>query len=484
MAEKSLKAISYNNWSKGNWQSISESLAPKESVKLGLNLDSDDILGYLISRKGTTLINAQIIDAKPILGLHNFRDSGAGAGSKLFTVVSDGTNSDIYDALDGTKSLQDDTKDLKTRFLTYLDSCLRLNGTDEPKAWNGSAWVTTAGAFDLDNLPQTSKYALEFRDRVYVAGRSDYPDRVDYSGIASSTTRAVSWTSGNGFFNLEQEDGGGNITGMAKVPGYILFFKKRTMKRYDGSSAYPEDMVNQGAPSQEAIVVAKGICFFVNENGAWATSGGDPKKISTYTVDKVIKSLSATNWANVASGTDEEHIFWSFASVTMSGETYTNVVLKYNILQNTWDIRKYPTLHRVYAKYVDSDGAVFLTTGDDDGNVLKMDIGTTDNGSAINWALETQDLYFGFRLFLKSISQIGFITENISKASVMWRTSSKPEDWESLGVIDKEEVMIDQIDLRGTKFQFKLKNETDSGQEIIKSIEFPEGIVVYSSTQN
>jgi hypothetical protein len=479
--EKILRGKIYNDFSKGNYQSVSENLAPENSVKLGLNLDSDDTLGWLVSRKGSTLVNAQIVDNKPVLGLYNFRDS-VGSGSKLFAVVSDGTNSDIYDAESGAKSLQDDTKDLKTRFLTYLDSCLRLNGTDEPKAWTGAAWVTTAGAFDLDNLPQTSKYAVEFRDRVYVAGSTTNPDRVDYSGIASSTARTVSWTVGNGFIVFEQEDGGGGITGLSKVPGYLLVFKKRTLKRFDGSSAYPEDMTNQGAPSQEAIAVAKGTCFWVNENGVWATTGGEPKKISSFSVDKVVKSCSSANLLNVASGTDEEHVFWSFASVTMSGETYTNVVLKYNLSQNTWDIRKYPTLHRVYAKFVDTSNNVFLACGDDDGNVLKMDTGNDDNGTPIYWAFESQDWFFGFRLFLKSITRIGFVTENISKAIAMWRNTNKPEDWKPLGVIDREEVLIED-DLRGTKFNIKICNSTDSGQEIIKSVEFPEGIKVFSSVK-
>lgn len=215
---KQLKQQVYRDWSKGTWQSIQSSLAPANSFKLGLNLDSDYELGSLMSRPGTTIIGSQLSDNYPCLGIHNFRDS-VGSGSKLFAVFSDGTNNDIYDVVAETKSLEDDTKDLKTRFLTYLDSCLRLNGTDQPKAWNGSAWVTTAGTFDLDNLPQTAKYALEFKDRVYVAGMTADPDRVDYSGIANSTTRAVSWTDDNGFIIFEQEDGGGGITGLAKVPG-------------------------------------------------------------------------------------------------------------------------------------------------------------------------------------------------------------------------------------------------------------------------
>lgn len=473
---KYLKQKSYRDFSRGTWNSIQNSLAPENSVALALNLDSDNELGSLVARNGTTLINAQIIDTKPVLGLHNFRDS-VGSADKLFAVVSDGSYSDIYNAIDGTKSLENDTKDLKTRFLTYLDSCLRLNGTDQPKAYNGTAWVDTAGAFDLDNLPQTAKYAVEFRDRVFVAGMAADPDRVDISGIANSTTRAVSWTSGNSYILFEQEDGGGGITGLAKVPSYVLVFKKRTLKRWDGASAYPEDMINQGAPSQEAIVVAKGICFWVNENGAWATEGGEPKKISTYTVDNIIKSCSATNLLNVASGTDEDHIFWSFASVTISGETYTNVVLKYNILQQTWDIRKYATLPRVFCKYVDTTGAVFTVFGDDDGNVQKLNTGNSDNGTYITYSLETHDLEFGTRLFNKSITEIGVFTENISKGTLLYRTSHKPEEWKSIGTISKETSDFSGLDIRGNYFNFKITENINSGPSKILGFEFPEGSV-------
>jgi hypothetical protein len=336
--------------------------------------------------------------------------------------------------------------------------------------------------FDMANFPSGAKASLEFKERIYTWGSDKSPDRFDKSGIANSTTKKVSWTVDNKFFLVEQEDGGGGITAGAKVPGYILIWKKRTMKRYDGSSAYPEDMVNQGAPSQEAVVVASQTAWWVNENGAWASQGGAPKKISSLTVDRIIKSCSATNLLNVSSGTDEEHVYWSFASVTMGGETYTNIVLKYNILQNTWDIRKYPTLHRVYAKYVDSGGTTFLVAGDDDGNVLKLDTGNTDTGTPIFVNTEFQRWNFGFAMFLKSIPRLGFITENIVKAQVMWRTSNRPEDWKSLGTIDKDSTFFDRLDLRGIIYQFKISFTTDSGRSIIKRVEFPEGIKVYDSS--
>lgn len=476
---KKLKARSYSDFSKGTWANISESLAPDNSVKYNINLDSDKILGELVSRDGTTRVGNQLVSGAKCLGLHNFRDT-VGSGSKLFSVFSDGVNSDIYDTVGGTKSLQDDTKDNKTRFLTYLDSCLRLNGTDAPKAWNGSAWVTTGGAFDLSNIPAGTKYAIEFKDRVIIAGRTDSPDRVDISGIANATSRTVSWTVDNRFFLAEQEDGGGAIQGLGKVPGYVLIFKRYSMKRYDLSSAYPEDMVNQGIPSQEAFVTAKGMGFFLNENGVWVTAGGDPKLISTNTVDGIIRSISSTDLENVHAGTDEVHVFFSIPSATIDGETHNNVVLKYNIFQNSWDIREYPTFLSFFTKYVDGSGKVSTVAGDSNGNVLKLDTGNSDNGDDIVWTVITQDDYFGFRLYRKGIPMMGVITEN-AYGKLLWRDKNRYDDWQDVGAINDEVSVFRDIDLRAVRYNFKLTGVTNSGAARIKSIEIPAGTNLYDN---
>jgi hypothetical protein len=216
------------------------------------------------------------------------------------------------------------------------------------------------------------------------------------------------------------------------------------------------------------------MCWWVNENGAWVTQGAEPQKISTFMVDEIIKSCSAANLENVASGTDEEHVFWSFPSVTVDDVTYTNVVLKYNIAQNTWDARQYPTNHRVYTKYVDSSGAVFLVFGDDDGFVKKLDVGFTDSGKAISYSIETQDLDFGLRMFQKEINQMGVITENVSKGSLLWRNRHSQEAWQPVGKIS-EEVQEFKSKLRGNYFNFKVQESVDTGQATIHGFEFPSG---------
>jgi len=554
----------YRDWSKGTIHDVQSSKADENSAKLGLNLDSDFELGSMISRLGTTLIGSQLEAGKVILGVHNYRDS-IGSNSKLFATVNDAsdTNADIYDVIAGTKSLEDDTAGEKTRFITYLNSCLRLNGTDAAKYFDGSSWIsaraaactfsvadpgkvndvahglsngelikfstsgtlpaelaintgyyivnktddtfevaTTSGGtglaftdtgsadthlwqvwdtFDLSNIPAGSKLSVEFQDRIYVAGRSDFPDQLNVSGIANPVTRTISWTDDFRIVPSEQEVGAGSITALNKVPNYVLSHTKRSFKRFDGVSAHPEDMVNEGAPSQEATIVAKGLCFWVNENGAWVSSGASPKNISNTIVQNIITSCSSTDLANVAAGTDDEHITFSFPEVTIDGETYENVVLKFNIFFQTWDVRQYPTEQRCYTNYVDSTDAVFTIFGDDDGNVQKLDTGFTDNGTPITWALITQDLDYGMRMYVKEIERAGFMTENVSKGEVFWRNTHNKASWKSLVNIKSDFTEKDGARMRGNFINLKMTESVSTGRSKILGIEIPSrSITIYN----
>jgi hypothetical protein len=438
---RTFKQLSFGDFSKATWRSINPSLAPLNSVKLALNFDSDEELGALVSRLGTVIIGTQQADDKRCYGLHHFRDS-VGTAHKVFAVFPGASTQTVYDLLDGTADLTGDTNNKKTRFLTYLDSCLRVNGTDAAKAWNGTTWVTTGGAFDLANIPSGASLAIEWKDRVYLSGFSSDPDAVKYSGIADPNTRAVSWTSGNGTLYFEQEDGGGGIVALAKVPGYLLTFKRRTFHRYDGSSTYPDSLMRQGTISQETVCTTRGMCIFFNEKGVWATTGGLPKRISKPVKD-FIEAIPAANLSEVYMHADEEHVYVCIGDVTVGDNDYSNVVLKFNLDDSAWDVRSYS--HPLYfmTEYIGSNNERLIMFGDDDGNVLQLDSGYTDykatGGQPITLEFEPQDLDFGYRGKKKSVSRMVFYTEGMSKAKSLYRLDShNASEWKPLGKIDEE----------------------------------------------
>ncbi|MGB4971656.1 MAG: hypothetical protein WBO32_03305, partial [Cyclobacteriaceae bacterium] len=359
-------SVSFRNFSKGTWRRIQNSLAPKGTFRLGMNYDSDVEVGTLQSRKGTAIIGTQQQSGARCYGLHHFIDS-VGSASKLFAVFSNGSNNIVHDVLDGTLDLTGDTKELKTRFLTYLDSVLRVNGTDAAKAFNGTAWITTGGAFDLANIPTGATGCIEWKDRVYLYGFTSDPDGLKYSGIADPSTRAVSWTVGNGTMYFERENGGGKITAATKVPGYMLVFKRRSMHRWDGSSTYPEDLVNQGVASPECVCIARGMVIFINENGVWATVGGYPKKISK-PIQDFVEAIPDLN--EVYCWADDNNAYLSIGTVTVDGETWQNCMLKLNLDDSSWDVRSYG--HPIYfmSQYVNSSSHQKIMLGDGNGDVL------------------------------------------------------------------------------------------------------------------
>lgn len=465
--------IQLRDWSRGNIRIVQSSIAPQNSVKLAINMDSAKEIGSLVSRLGTDRIGSQAVASATCLGLHYFRDT-IGSSHKLFGVFSDGVNSDIYDMVAGTKSLEDDTKDLKTRFCTYLDSVVRVNGTDACKAFNGSAWVTTGGAFDLANMPRGT-VVMEWKDRVYVAGVSTSPSILFYSGVADPTTRTVSWTVGNGQIEIEQEDGGGAITALEKCPGYLLIFKERSMKRWDGNSVYPEDLINVGAPSQEAICRGRGYVFIANQEGLWMTNGGYPIKISL-PVQDIWDAIPAANLASIATFCDESFVYAYIGDITVGDNTLTNVCIKYNIDNQSVDVYSYYSDFTVFTWYLTSSKRV-IVGGDTNGQVLQLNTGNTDYHSTvqpITWSVETQDLEFGTRGKTKEIDTIDIFTKNVTVGNLLARgNSDRDKDWEPFGNVTKEVVSLENK-VSGNWINLKLTGIATSGQVTFYGFEFPE----------
>lgn len=492
------------DFSSGMVTNVNESILPEGTVALGMNVDFDEVTGAAVSRLGTGVVNAQVVDGKTCNGLHNFRDT-VGSGSKLFAVfnVANDSSASIYDAESGSASLASDTASKKTYFLTFLDSCLRLNGTDAPKAWNGSSWITTGGAFDLANLPGTAepKYCIEWQDRVYVAGDTSNPDKVYYS--STPTAGAISWTSGNGTVDIEPEDGGGGITGFGKVPGYVLVFKERSLKRWNFDSAFPETLINIGTSSQWSVVNVGGLCFFYSASskstkGFYVTNGDRPIPISHQRdngkqIKKWIDAIPTTYDDDVSGWGTENYVYWSIGDVTVDGVAYTNVVLKYNYRLDQWSVRSYPSEFRVFSSFVTSSDNV-IVAGDDDGCVIQLDKASTytDYNAAtgstlpINWIVQLQEEKFGFNQ-VKEITDRIIVNSREAEGTRLEIGINPQKNTESKLIVFGEvespvaEMPVNEA-IRGNFFNIVLKGAQTGGRMTLKEVEFPSVIVTENYT--
>lgn len=406
-----LETLPFRDLSNGIIQKVDNLLAPQNSVPFAMNLMFSEMLGRGVVREGTALIGSQILNNYEILGLHQFILS---SGTKYFLAVVNGaSNSGLFRLIADTwtTEAQAKTKNVKHRFLTYLDTVMVLDGTLKYGSADGDTWVTTGGNLDLGDCP-AGKFAIEWHTRVFVAGVSAAKDTLYYSSVPTGS--AISWTSGNGSLLIEPYEGQGVITGLGKVPGYLLIFKERALKRWNGSSTFPDDLSTLGTPSHESIVNGKRTAFFFSASykksiGFYETNGEETRKISR-PIQEIVEAISSSTYSSVAGYSDGEIVMWSIGDIVYDGITYNNVVALYHIDSKTWALLDFPTEFKVFTSYIDGT-TLKIAAGNDDGEVIEIFTGTKDNYTSnsnvpIQFAIQWHPQEFGSRGRIKDIPKV------------------------------------------------------------------------------
>ena len=467
-----LETLQVRDLSNGIIQGVDDRLAPKNSVAFAWNFRFDKILGRAVLREGTVLIGSQITDAQSILGLHQFILS---SGTKYLLSVINGASVSQIMRLESnvwttTGSDRQMTKDVKTRFLTYLDTVMAIDGTKAISSVDGTAWVSTGGNLDIANCPK-GKYAVVWHDQIFVAGVAGHLDRLYYSSIPDGDTGAISWTEDNGYIDIAPYQGQGDITGLAKVPGYLLVFKDRALKRWDGSSTFPDDLCNVGTPSQESIVLGKTTCFYFSASfksslGFYETNGETTRKISR-PIQTIIHAIDPANYANVAGFSDGEVSMWEIGNITFEGIVYSNVVVMYHIESKTWAVLGFPTKFLTFLPYIDT-ATLKIIAGNNDGEVIEIFTGVMDNITGqsnipIENAVQFQPIDFGNRGAMKELSSVIPYTKNGTDTKLLIRTN-ETDTFKELGdTKDDFESEIDTTGLKGHCFEIRLGGITKTG---------------------
>lgn len=424
-------------------QLIDNTLAPKNSVQFCLNMIFDKTIGRATIRDGSALVGSQIANGYSILGLFQFIPP---TGDKQLLAVANGaTYSSTYRLESGvwTDTGADGrmTAGAKVRFLTYSGTVMMLDGTLKKSSTDGTAFITSGGNLDIGDCPAGS-LCIEWHDRIYVAGVATKLDRLYYSGIPDSDG-VIIW--GTDYIDIEISEGQGNITALAKVPGYLLIFKERALKRWNGSSTFPDDLNRLGTPSQEAVVQGDQTVFFFSASfksrvGFYQTNGSEVKKISR-PIQAIVNAISSANYSSIAGFTDGETAMWEIGNITYGGIDYTNVCVYYHISTQTWSVFSYPTKYMVFAPYI-SGTDLKIIAGNNDGEVIELFTGTTDNitgssGIPIEYAIQYFPIEFGIRGQTKEISSIIPYTKNGLDTKVLIRTNETGE-FKEIGVVDDD----------------------------------------------
>lgn len=464
--------IKWRDTSAGNIQRVSSDIIIANSLPFSMNLLFDKVLGEAVSREGTNRIGTQLSAGNNCLGIFNHLDSVA-ANSVLFA----GFNGSIFDAATGSSMVGSLNSTAQMEFATFLNTTLMLNGVDARSYTNAGGWVSTGGVLNVNGVPSGGKFPLEFKDRLYCA----VTDRLYYTN--TPTSGSVSWSaSGSGSLQVEQEDGGGTLQGLNKVPGYLMIYKQRSLKRWNFDSTFPEDLINIGTQSHKSVVRARGRnFFFYGPNGFYETEGSYPKKISR-PVQRIVEGIASSFYSKVNGWSDNENIYWSIGDITVDfdrgfTESYANVVLRYTIDTQQWAPLQYAHEFRAMHQYINGND-VLIAAGDTDGQVLQLNTGRTDySNNAITFLLDSPEFDFKFRERRKTISEKIYVHSDVARGSLLMVRLDYGE-WKSIGSIKDIVSEIFVQPLTAHVFQFRIIHSSTGEISKIRGLDFPNVFVL------
>lgn len=476
----------FGDVNKGVIGDVSYRIAPQNSVRHAVNFSWDKIFGSAVVRNGLTAVGDRITGASTVMrGIYNFIDS-AGTNTRLIGTASNGTTFFLSSGV-WTATLTGDTNGLKTRYATFLDRVIRVNGTDGAKSWTGdpgTPWETTGGPLDVGSMPK-GKFVIVFKAQLITAGMSDAPDDLRISSLPDAAGTAISWNTGDRTIRINPSDGG-NITALGKIGSLLIVFKRYAMYRWNNRATDADQIIDIGCSSQESVATGGDMMFFFNEKGVWVTKGEYPLLISRF-VQPWIDGMSASAYENVAGACDGVHYYCSIGDCTVDGTGYTNVVLRYTVATQEWAVFSYPYEFRAMSSYIDSSAYKILGASDD-GYVMEIDAKNvySDAGTAIAYEIESHDQDLGSRAIMKSIDNKAYVFgDNVGSALIQVKIDDA--DWQTIGNATESNTMLNiKRTLRGNLFRFRVSGIQDvnvASSYALQGLEFPSiNAITYGST--
>lgn len=423
---------------------LNDTVVPEKSVQLAVNLHFDQI-GSATTRLGMAEYADTQASSIKSFGTLN---SQASATKYLFahvgsTIRAYNTTTDAWATV--RSSL---TGSAKARFSQFLNRTWMVNGNagDVPKTSNG-------GAFDTTDVPATFPKA-DFIDagyggRVWVADSSN--DILYYTDIVQSTDgitydTPLTFDITTNFISKFSPQDGESITGLFRVPKALLLFKQNHIYRvYDVDNVDPYPAYNVGTYSQESIVQTKGGIFFHHPSGFYKfTYDSQPTEISRRVKD-FVKAIPRSAYENIVGVYDGfDAVKWSIGEVTVEGVTYSNCQMRYSISTQVWTIYDYANREITAMISFDDGDSIEQIAGTSDGEVAKLDSGTTDLGDPISY--EVIDRWRSFTEFYSSSKKItGFcvLANNGSGSLLQYQIDKGPANkWWDLGTVGEEYVSM------------------------------------------
>lgn len=471
---------------------VADQLLPDDTIVDCNNVHFDRI-GAVSLRPGIAILGGSVNFQALAVGLHNTQNGS------MFAVFRNAGSARIstYGGASWVSNLADGTAVGKIRFVNFADRtiCLNFGGTNMYSSMrftnaitNGSTgWATTGNPIapqgltdDLAASPQPTLGEV-YKSRMYVAGGDTdgsniRRSRLWFSSVITSAGN-ITWDPANDFVDINPNDGE-NITALKRFGLELVIFKPNYIYRFKTSVLDPDPLIKVGTRSQESVIEGKTGLYFHHDTGFFKYTGVYPKEISR-AISDIVNAIPFSYFENITSWRDEDHIYWSVGDLTIEGESWRNVVLRYTESSDVWTVYRTAQEVRAASDY-NSGSDLTRLVATDNGLVATFNRGTIDIGEPIAYYFVTKWYEWGEIYNRKIIQEIIAICEWAQGSKLMYQLDNS-DDWHTLGEIKKFIVFFKDLSIRFHRIRFKLNGvSTDRGFSFL-GMEFPkimnEGIV-------
>lgn len=247
-------------------------------------------------------------------------------------------------------------------------------------------------------LRYTTGTSISSLANVYAKHLASYKGRL-YCGNVKQGTKTHStrfiWTDISGYdFPTDNysDDMGEPITALKEYGGALFVFTENKVSYYD-EYKLTSVSTNGGVINSETIQISEGKMLWYNRGGVYMYAGGDESSLTLISrpVTKWLDEVSDAT--SVTAGLDSKGRYCLYiGDVTVDSVSYSDVLLRYDILLNAWDILK----DRPFKYWTrNPSGGIYevYTTNPNGQEVWQSDYGYSLNGSGQASSYDTPLLY-------------------------------------------------------------------------------------------
>lgn len=296
------------------------------------------------------------------------------------------------------------------------------NGTDICQYWNGTSLAAISQM-------KKGKYVASDNLRVYTAGVSGEEDVIHYCAFQD----ALDWTSTlNAGAVQYYTERGGPVTALKSFQGRIWCFKKDTFGIifHTGDSRNTHRLVpksnNIGCASYKTVVETQEYLFWLGMTTVYMGAGDSAMDIGK-PIKRYIESLNTTAIQNSFAFTMNENYY---LCIPTGSNTQPDTCLVYSVRYEKWLPYSITLGGLRFGASLNNQAYA----ADENGQTFKMNNGTTDNGTAISYQVESKPFDDGIKEAEKELWELhmqGYFPAG-STLSVSVSPFDQGDDWTTI----------------------------------------------------